>query len=70
MGSDKTLQFHKISPLFKDREVVYVKNGLSPDQKLITTNLAGPVEGMSLRLENDNPETATGNSSRTQPEAL
>lgn len=53
-----TLRIRDLGIVMRDAEHAYVRDGLTPDDRIVTTNLATVVDGAPLRLEGDS--TATG----------
>ena len=49
--ADRTLRIHPVSVLWKDRESVFVDRGLVDGDQLIISNIATPIEGMTLEIE-------------------
>jgi RND family efflux transporter MFP subunit len=64
MNGDEKLEIRPIKTAFRSRKNVYITEGIRPGEKIVTTNIAAPVEGMHLRessiieseLETDNEE--------------
>lgn len=54
-GSDDTLQIREIEPLWRDTESVLLDQGLEPGDRVIVSDLATPVAGMSLEIEAADP---------------
>jgi hypothetical protein len=54
-----------VETLWRDEEFVFVRDGLRPDDLLIISALAAPVDGMQLRTE----ETETEKPGNTGPPA-
>jgi len=48
---DKKLAIRPVNTLWREEEYVYVQDGLQPDDSLIISALAAPVDGMNLRTE-------------------
>ena len=51
MGPNDTLEIRKVKIVWRGRDRVLVGNGLGAGDRMITSNLATPVEGMPLRIE-------------------
>jgi len=70
---DKKLAIRSVNTLWREEEYVYVQDGLQPDDSLIISALAAPVEGMDLRIEgveaelSENIEKQAENSEQKQP---
>jgi hypothetical protein len=47
---DDTLEIREIIPLWRDAEKVYLKEGVSVDEQVILSDLAGPVMNMPLQV--------------------
>jgi hypothetical protein len=48
-GKNK-LKTVKTKPIWEERNTVFVKNGFDADERLITSDLSFPVDGMSLKI--------------------
>jgi RND family efflux transporter MFP subunit len=55
---ESKLAIRPVKTLWREEEYVYVKDGLHPDDLLIVSALATPVDGMELRLEQAEGEIA------------
>lgn len=55
------LQIRKADVIFQDAVYAYIKKGLEDGDKVVTTNLSTVVEGSSLRLEREEPDSANTN---------
>jgi hypothetical protein len=53
------LNIRKVDILFQDAEYAYIKDGISDNEKVVTTDLATVVEGSDLRVEEDEPSQDT-----------
>ncbi len=49
MDENGSLDIRKVDVAFRDRDRVYVAEGLNENDAVVTTNLSGPVQGMPLR---------------------
>ncbi len=49
-GDDDTLIIRKVDILYRGRDEVMIRAGLKPGERIITTDLAAPIEGMTLRF--------------------
>jgi len=56
VGKNQTLEIRKIRPIWRDPEMVLLKDTLTPGERLIVSDLAAPVEGMMLRVDASNSE--------------
>ena len=45
------LEVREVAPVWRDRQTVLLDRGLSPGERLVVSDLAAPVTGMSLRIE-------------------
>jgi RND family efflux transporter MFP subunit len=43
------LVFKPITPIYEDREYIYIQDGLKPSDKIITSDISVPVNGMPIR---------------------
>ena len=50
-GKTQTLEIRKVHPVWRDAEVVLLQNGLKPGELLIISDLAAPMEGMAVRVD-------------------
>lgn len=53
---DQKLKIMQVQPVWRDAEVVLVKDGLKAGERLIVSDLPGPVAGMPVRVEAATPE--------------
>lgn len=53
-----SLDIREVDILMQDADYVYIENGLSPGDQIITTNLSTVTEGAKLRIEGEAEETA------------
>jgi hypothetical protein len=44
------LEIRKVHPVWRDADVVLLKDDLKPGEQLIVSDLAAPVEGMAVRV--------------------
>jgi RND family efflux transporter MFP subunit len=51
--SENTLSIREVTPVWRDEDSIVVKEGLSPGDRLITSALPAPVDGMPLRMDAD-----------------
>jgi RND family efflux transporter MFP subunit len=51
-NADDKLEFRKVQTIWRDNEMVLIKNGLKPGARLIISDLATPVPGMTIRVDN------------------
>lgn len=52
MTPENTLEVRKVELFWRGRNMVYLQEGVLPGERLIVSDLAAPVEGMSLRMAN------------------
>ena len=53
MNDQNRLNIQPVEIVFRDLDFVYVTDGLEDGQRIVTSELAAPVDGMLLRLESD-----------------
>lgn len=59
MDEQSKLDIRPVNIVFRDREHVYLSGGIEPNEKIITSSLPAPVQGMMLRHDQDTaPEQA------------
>ncbi len=51
VGENQTLEIRKVRAVWRDADVVLLKDGLKPGERLIVSDLSAPVEGMAVRVE-------------------
>jgi RND family efflux transporter MFP subunit len=51
--NEETLAIREVTPVWRDEDTIVVKNGLTPGDRLITSALGAPIEGMPLRTDTD-----------------
>ncbi|MDH4202781.1 MAG: efflux RND transporter periplasmic adaptor subunit [Phycisphaerae bacterium] len=51
MDEDDRLKILPVNVVFRDKETVYLSNGLHPGDRIVTTDISAPVDGMPLRLD-------------------
>ena len=61
-GENQKLEIRKILPLWRDADVVLLKDGLKPGEQLIVSDLPAPVEGMTVRVDTLKSELKTDQS--------
>ena len=49
MSSENTLEIRIVEIEFSAKDTVYIRDGIEPGEKIITTNISAPVENMPLR---------------------
>jgi RND family efflux transporter MFP subunit len=55
-GKTQTLEIRKVHPVWRDAEVVFLQDDLKPGERLIISDLAAPVEGMAVRVDESGSE--------------
>ena len=60
MNAEDRLEIRRIGIVWAGREIVLVREGLAPGDRIVVTDLAAPVEGMPLRVAGAEPGRATG----------
>ncbi|PLX81311.1 MAG: efflux RND transporter periplasmic adaptor subunit [Desulfuromonas sp.] len=55
--TDDRLELRPVEVAFRDRDHVYISEGLKEGEKIIVSGLPAPVEGMSLRLKGDDADS-------------
>jgi RND family efflux transporter MFP subunit len=56
VDKEQKLAIRPVKTLWREEEYVYIRDGLHPDDLLIVSALATPVDGMDLRLEQEKDE--------------
>jgi RND family efflux transporter MFP subunit len=51
LSNDGKLKKRQIEPVYKDDSFVYTSSEIKNDEKIITSDIASPIEGMSLKIE-------------------
>ena len=67
VDDNETLEIRKVSPIWRDADIVLLQDELKPGERLIISDLAAPVAGMTIRVDGSksempneqNPETAS-----------
>ncbi|WP_272701327.1 efflux RND transporter periplasmic adaptor subunit [Desulfovibrio sp. Fe33] len=59
LSADDTLDIRTLTPVWRDEESIVVREGLAPGDRIVISDLAAPVQGMSLHAVNGDEETAT-----------
>jgi multidrug efflux pump subunit AcrA (membrane-fusion protein) len=49
MADDKLLKIKPVKPIRTEKDEVFIKDGITPGDKIILTNLTGAANGMKLR---------------------
>ena len=68
MNDQNRLEIRTVDVVFRGQDKLYVKNGLKNGERLVTTLLSSPVEGMELRTDSSsyNPVSKSSNFSTTK----
>jgi RND family efflux transporter MFP subunit len=53
---NRILEIRKVHPVWRDADVVLLKDDLKPGEQLIVSDLAAPVEGMTVRVDTSKSE--------------
>ena len=56
MKENNILEIRKVHPVWRDADVVLLKDDLKPGEQLIVSDLAAPVEGMTVRVDTSKSE--------------
>jgi len=69
MNADNRLEIRPVTVAFRSRDRVLVTEGVRPGERLVTTDLPAPVEGMPLRTRADGPSppAAAGEDEQQRP---
>ncbi|MBL7214915.1 MAG: HlyD family efflux transporter periplasmic adaptor subunit [Phycisphaerae bacterium] len=70
MNDEDRMEIRPVEVVFREKQMVYLSDGLQAGDRIVTTDISSPVDGMLLRL-NDTPapEPAEKNSDTPNPEA-
>ena len=60
MNNSGALEIRPVEIVFRNRETVYVSKGLSDGDRVISSDIPAPVEGMPLRIEGDTRKARPG----------
>ncbi len=58
MNSDDQMEIRPVEVLFRDKQMIYLTNGLKVGDQIVTTDISAPVEGMPLRLNDTSADVA------------
>ena len=68
---EKTLQEQAVEVVYESKKSLFIQPTLSADVRIVTSPLAGPVEGMEVQLRSDateaEPETAKSTPEEATP---
>lgn len=70
MNAKDELEIRRVKSVFRGEDIVWVTNGLEEGERIVTTDIATPVQGMQLRLESSATDAAqkTGHRDRQNME--
>ncbi len=51
LTNEDTLDIRTVTPVWRDSDFVYIRDGLASGERVVTGSLASPVNGMKLRTE-------------------
>lgn len=51
VGDDSTLDIRSVKTIWRDNQTVFLKEGLSPGDQLVVSDLAAPVAGMKIQVQ-------------------
>lgn len=57
MDKEDRLRILPVEILFRDKDMVYLSNGLRSGNRIVTTDISAPVDGMLLRLDGSSTES-------------
>lgn len=57
MDKEDRLKILPVEILFRDKDMVYLSNGLRSGDRIVTTDISAPVDGMLLRLDGSSTES-------------
>lgn len=60
MNEENKLEIRPVDILFPGKDQVYISNNLREGERMVTTDLSAPVEGMALRTGDMRPEAESG----------
>jgi hypothetical protein len=66
MNDRHQMEIRLVEIVFRDKDVVYVSEGIRPGERIVTTDISSPIEGMPLRL-NDTPPAQPNAAAGVQP---
>lgn len=58
MNHEDRMEIRPVEIVFREKDVVYLSNGLQAGDRIVTTDISAPVDGMPLRLNQKSPESA------------
>jgi hypothetical protein len=66
MDDQGNLDIRTVEIAFRARDHVLITGGINADEKLVTSNLPSPVQGMALRIMGEEDKIPTSGSSNQQ----
>lgn len=70
MNDESRMEIQPVEIVFRDKDAVYVSDGLEARDRIVTTDISAPVEGMLLRVEGSlDTDVAEQTSDTPAPEA-
>jgi membrane fusion protein, multidrug efflux system len=61
MNEDQKMEIIPVEVAFRDKQFVYLSNGIKVGDKIVTTDISTPVAGMPLRVNDNVPTQAKDN---------
>ena len=68
VGEKDTLEIRKVSPIWRDADIVLLGNELKSGERLVISDLAAPVAGMTIRVAGSKSEMPDERNPETAPE--
>ena len=65
MNDDNCMEIRPVDVIFRDKQTVYLVGGLQAGDRIVTTDISAPVDGMLLRLNDTTDEEPSEQSSQT-----
>ena len=56
MNNDDQMEVRSVEVLFRDKDIVYLSNGIQDGDRIVTTDISAPVDGILLRLDHETTE--------------
>ena len=66
MNKKNELEIRIVQIIFRDKSFVYISEGLNIDERIITSNIPAPVNGMLLRLDGSNEKMSSVKKANSQ----
>jgi multidrug efflux pump subunit AcrA (membrane-fusion protein) len=67
MGTDDRLRILPVDVVFRDKEMVYLTNGIHAGDRIVTTDISAPVDGMLLRLDGPSGDSKPSQGNASPP---